>query len=91
MRAVCHLGLDRRTLVPATEPADVNDGLHLEDGTKGKRGHGHAGPGRAAVTEGLAIDLVHRREVAHVGQEHRGLDHLVQSGPVGLHLGPQVG
>ena len=91
MGAVCHLGPGRRTPVPATESADVDDGLYLEDGAKGKRGHGHARPGRAAVTEGLAIDLVHRREVAHLGQEHRGLDHLVQSGSVGLHLGPQVG
>ena len=69
----------------------MDDGFHLEDGAKGKCGYGHARTGWAAVAEGLAIDLVHRREVAHIGQKHRGFDYLVQSGSVCLHLGPQIG
>ena len=55
--------------------------LDLDLGAQGKGGHADRRSGGPVPGEGVGVDLVHDRKIAHVDKEHGGLGHVGQRGP----------
>ena len=72
----------------STSPSAKKVPLLSEDAL-GQVLHGHAGAG-GLRGEILGIDLVEGGEIAHVGQEAGGLEHLVEAGAGGFQDGAHV-
>src|SRR5439155_1084213 len=75
----------------AISAGHVGPHFDLDPGAQGKGGHGDGRSGGPVPGEGVGIDLVHDRKIAHVEKEHRGLGHIAQRGSAVAQDGDDVG
>ena len=76
------LDVERATTADRAQP-DEGDGVDFDADVARQAGHLHGGAGGVRRREAGGVDLVHRREVAHVGQVDRRLDDAREVGPGG--------
>ena len=78
---------------PAAEPPlpARGDALDFDEGAFGKGFDGDCAAGGVGSGEELGVHFVHCGEIAHIGQEHRGLDDISEPEPGGLQNGLGVG